>query len=145
MNSIDDNNLANIRQDADLSQREVAEILKVSKTTYGRWEVNDRMIPLKHLKNFSDYFEVSYDYIFNLSRKNCYSKFPINKKKIGERLKQLRKDKGLTQEKLANKLNTTHSTISAYENGKTLILTVFAYQIAKEYKVSMDYLCGRDK
>jgi len=143
MNIIDNNNIADIREDSDLTQREVAKILKISKTNYGRWETNDRMIPLKHLKNFSDYFKVSYDYIFSLSRKNNYEKFSINKKKIGERIKKVRKENGLTQEMLAQKLNTTHSTISAYENGKTLILTVFAYQIAKECKVSMDWLCGR--
>lgn len=142
MNIIDNNNMADIREDADLTQREVSNILKISKTNYGRWETNERMIPLKHLKNFSDYFKVSYDYIFSLSRKNNYENFSVNKKKIGERIKKIRKENGLTQEMLAKKLNTTHSTISAYENGKTLILTVFAYQIAKEYKVSMDWLCG---
>ena len=53
--------------------------------------------------------------------------------------------KNITQEELANILNTTHSTISAYESGKTTILTAFAYQICKRYNISMDYLCGRVK
>lgn len=44
---------------------------------------------------------------------------------------------------LAKLLNTTHSTISAYESGKTTILTVFAYEICKKYNISMDYLIGR--
>ena len=38
---------------------------------------------------------------------------------------------------IANLLNTTHSTISAYENGKTLILTSFLYQICKTYNISV--------
>ena len=66
-------------------------------------------------------------------------------KKIGSFLKELRKEKGITQEELANILNTTHSTISAYESGKTTILTAFAYEICKRYNISMDYLCGRVK
>lgn len=44
---------------------------------------------------------------------------------------------------LAKLLNTTHSTISAYESGKTTILTAFAYEICKKYNISMDYLIGR--
>ena len=51
----------------------------------------------------------------------------------------------ITQEELASTLNTTHSTISAYESGKTTILTAFAYEICKRYNISMDYLCGRVK
>ena len=62
-----------------------------------------------------------------------------------ENLKEFRKKKNITQEELANILNTTHSTISAYESGKTTILTAFAYQICKRYNISMDYLCGRVK
>ena len=50
---------------------------------------------------------------------------------------------GLTQEELAKDLNTTHSTISAYESGKTLILTSFVYEIAIKYKLSLDWLCGK--
>lgn len=44
---------------------------------------------------------------------------------------------------LAKSLNTTQSTIWAYETGRTLILTAFAYQICVKYNVSMDWLCGR--
>ena len=44
---------------------------------------------------------------------------------------------------LAKLLNTNHSTISAYESGKTTILTAFAYEICKKYNISMDYLIGR--
>ena len=56
---------------------------------------------------------------------------------------EIRKEKNITQEELASTLNTTHSTISAYESGKTTILTAFAYEICKRYNISMDYLCGR--
>ena len=49
----------------------------------------------------------------------------------------------MTQVQLAEFLNTTQSTVSAYESGQVLILTAFAYQISTAYKISMDYLCGR--
>lgn len=85
------------------------------------------------------------DYVIGLSNIKYYN--VINKKidkiLIGQRLRKIRKDNNITQEELANILNTTHSTISAYESGKTTILTAFAYEICKRYGISMDYLCGR--
>lgn len=85
------------------------------------------------------------DYVIGLSNIKYYNitNKEIDKILIGERLRKIRKDKNITQEKLADILNTTHSTISAYESGKTTILTAFAYEICKRYNISMDYLCGR--
>lgn len=34
-----------------------------------------------------------------------------------------------------------HSTISAYESEKTLILTIFAYQPCLKYPISLEWLC----
>ena len=85
------------------------------------------------------------DYMLELSNKNSFNngKYNIDKKIIGMRLKKFGKEKNITQEELASTLNTTHSTISAYESGKTTILIAFAYEICKRYKISMDYLCAR--
>lgn len=62
-----------------------------------------------------------------------------------DRLKELREDQGMTQEKIADKLNISRSMLSNYETGKfepnleTLIL------IADFFNVSLDYLLGRTK
>ena len=69
----------------------------------------------------------------------------LNKNEIGSRIKKIREDNNLTLRDLAKELNTTSSTISAYETGKTLILTAFAYQICIKYNVSLDWLCGKRK
>ena len=34
-----------------------------------------------------------------------------------------------------------HSTTSAYESEKTLILTIFAYQTCLKYHISLEWLC----
>lgn len=39
-------------------------------------------------------------------------------------------------------LNTSPSTVCAYEKGNTLILTAFLYQIAREYNISIDWFIG---
>ena len=87
------------------------------------------------------------DYMLKLSNSKSTNNIikidTLDKKEIGKRIKIFRKDNNHTLRSLAKELNTTSSTISAYETGKTLILTAFAYQICKNYHISLDWLCGR--
>ena len=135
--------LIEIREDNSLSQRDLASILNVSKSTYARWETQEQIIPLNRLVDFCNYFKVSMDYALNLSNENKYKKpiSSLDRKLIGNNIKLIRKKFSLTQQNLADLLNTSHSTISAYEAGKTLILTIFAYQICLKYNISLDWLC----
>lgn len=135
-----------IREKNDYSQRQLAQKLNTSKSNYNRWETQDKIIPLTRLRNFCNYFNVSMDYLFSFTITNEYHYIPeLNKKIIGQKIRNLRLDHHDTQENLAKMLNTTHSTISAYENGKTLILTAFLYQICEHYQVSMDKICQNEK
>ena len=138
--------LIEIREDNNLSQRDLASILNVSKSTYARWETQEQIIPLNRLVDFCNYFKVSMDYALNLSNENKYKKTisSLDRKLIGNNIKLIRKKFSLTQQNLADLLNTSHSTISAYEAGKTLILTIFAYQICLKYNISLDWLCGNN-
>ena len=85
------------------------------------------------------------DYVLGLTkvRKEMHNENRINQEIIGLNFKNLRLKNNLTQKELASFLNTTQSVISAYENGKTLILTSFALQICLKYKASLDELCNR--
>lgn len=58
------------------------------------------------------------------------------------RLKELRKEKGLTQEELAKELKTTKLTISNWENEKYLIRADKAKIIANYFQVWPPYLLG---
>ena len=138
--------LIEIREDNNLSQRDLVSILNVSKSTYARWETQEQIIPLNRLVDFCNYFKVSMDYALNLSNENKYKKTisSLDRKLIGNNIKLIRKKFSLTQQNLADLLNTSHSTISAYEAGKTLILTIFAYQICLKYNISLDWLCGNN-
>ena len=142
-------NLYNLREDHDLYQKDIAEVIGVHKRTYSSWETGSKIIPLKHLNTLCNYYNVSMDYALNLTTKKTYPKIKktkeLNRKEIGSRIKIIRSDNKLTLRELAKELNTTSSTISAYETGKTLILTAFAYQICKKYNISLDYLCGKIK
>ncbi|MCL2487374.1 MAG: helix-turn-helix domain-containing protein [Oscillospiraceae bacterium] len=61
---------------------------------------------------------------------------------FGNKLNRLRTDKGLSQEKLAKKLNITKSMISAYENSIRLPSYDVLIKIALFFNVSIDYLFG---
>ena len=44
----------------------------------------------------------------------------MNQEKIGKFLKELRKQKGLTQEQIAEKFHVSNRTISRWENGNNM-------------------------
>lgn len=141
--------LFDLREYADLSQKDLANKLGVTQQTYSLWEKGTKIIPLKHLNNLCNYYKTSMDYVLGLSNERTNSAIreikELNKKLIGSRIKEIRESNKLTLRDLASELNTTSSTISAYETGKTLVLTAFAYQICTKYDVSLDWLCGKVK
>ena len=61
---------------------------------------------------------------------------------IGERLLDLRKDEGLTQDELAAILKINKHSISSYERGKSEPPDDIKILIAKHFNVSLDYLLG---
>lgn len=61
---------------------------------------------------------------------------------IGERLLDLRKDAGLTQDQLASLLKINKHSISSYERDKSEPPDVLKIGIARHFGVSVDYLLG---
>ena len=61
--------IRNIREDADKTQSEIAEILGTSQTMYARYERGANELPLRHLITLCRYYRVSADYILGLTDK----------------------------------------------------------------------------
>lgn len=61
---------------------------------------------------------------------------------IGERLYDLRKEAGLTQDTLAKILKINKHSISSYERDKSEPPDAIKIEIAKYFNVSLDYLLG---
>ena len=55
--------LRDLREDRDLRQEDVSEILGISQTVYSRYERGFQVIPVIHLLKLADYYKVSTDYI----------------------------------------------------------------------------------
>ncbi len=136
-------NLKNIRVNLNKTQQDMASIINVNRSTYALWETGNNIFPIKRLLLLCDILNLSLDYIFGLidNNINISGKFDIIKAK--SRLQEFRKDNKITQDRLANKLNTTKAVISGYETGRRIIATPFLYTICKKYDISADYLMGR--
>lgn len=63
---------------------------------------------------------------------------------FSDRLKQLRKDSGLLQQDMAEKIGITKSAYGYYEQGKTTPDVITAKKIANILGVSVDYLLGKE-
>ena len=136
-----------IRENAGLKQKDIAEAMNVSKGSYSMWECGTDTIPLKRLNQFCNYFDVSIDYVvgFNDKKKYANQKPDIKIKVTGENLKKIRQKKGLTQVQISNELNINQPTWNRYENAKNLNLTTTLYELAKKYHYSIDKILGKDK
>ena len=137
--------LNEIREKNDLSQRKTAIKLGISKSYYNYFESGERIIPLSRLNDFANLFHVDFDYILGLSEHNTITKElkTLDRKLIGTRIKEIRKKNKLTQNGLAQMLNTSQSTISSYEKGRTIILTAFLYEMCSKLDVSTNYIVGK--
>lgn len=62
---------------------------------------------------------------------------------FSDRMRNLRKEKDVTLEELANILNTTKATLSRYENNLRVPNADFIQELAEFFNVSTDYLLGR--
>ena len=134
-----------IRAELEMTQEEVSEIIGCTRSAYSLWEINVNTIPLYYLNELSNKFNINIDYLVDLSDDidSSFDKNDIDRKKLGERIRIARKSINFTQEKLALRLNTTRSVISAYESGKTAVPTLFLVEIAKITKKSLNWFLNK--
>ena len=69
--------LKDLREDKDLLQKDIADILMISQTVYSRYERGFQTIPVVHLLKLADFYKTSTDYI--LGRTNITK--PYEKKR----------------------------------------------------------------
>lgn len=59
--------LYDLRTDNDLRQEDVADFLKITKQAYGMYENGKRNLPIEHLIKLSEFYNVSTDFILNIT------------------------------------------------------------------------------
>lgn len=135
-----------MRLDFGKKQGEIAEILKVKRNTYSKWEkcIND--MSLQKCNELVNFYNTTFDYLLGISSFNDNSNLSqkdIDLEILPQRLFKLRRKSNLTQDCLANKLGFFQRTYCNYENGNRIPTTLKLLVIAKFYEVSFDYLVGR--
>lgn len=59
--------LKELREENGISQKNIAEILHIKQNTYSQYETGTRQIPIDLLITLAKYYNVSVDYILNLT------------------------------------------------------------------------------
>lgn len=69
----------------------------------------------------------------------------MNAINIGKRIKEIRNENELSQEKFGKLLSVSQDTVSLWENGKSIPTTEILIALATQFDVSVDYiLCLKD-
>ena len=61
---------------------------------------------------------------------------------IGEKIKEIRLENGLSQSKFGEMLHVSQDTVSLWEKGKALPNTEYVILICKTFDISANYLLG---
>lgn len=69
-------NIKNLREEANLTQADLAKLLNVSPSTVGMWEQNRRSPDTEFLKKLTTIFNVSSDYLLGISMFKNYTDDP---------------------------------------------------------------------
>ncbi len=142
-----ENRLEQLKDERNLKSKDVAKYLQVYESTYSEWEHSKIPIPTKRIIELANFYNVNIDYMLNISknRKVIKTKNEIDLIEIGSRLRNIRKELGLSLRELGDKLNTSFSALGSYERGEHLIQSETLISLCKLSNCSIDYILNRDK
>ena len=66
--------IQDIRTDADMSQKQLSEILHISQRSYSHYETGSRNIPVEMLIRLANYYDISVDYLVGRTDKKEMNK-----------------------------------------------------------------------
>ena len=112
--------LRDLREDRDLTQQQIAELLGTSFQYYQKYESGIFPIPVDRLEILADFYETS----------------------TGDKLRDLRNERNLSQAQLAKRIGVTSSTIALYETGERLPSLPRLIALSRSFGVTTDYLLG---
>lgn len=72
------NRLKDLREDKDLLQSHISELINISQTNYSKYELDKINIPIETLKTLALFYNTSIDYILGLT--NTKEPYPKNRK-----------------------------------------------------------------
>lgn len=140
--------LKQLRIERHLSRRELAKEIGYKDSVICSYECGRTEPKLENLVQLAEYYDVSLSYIIGMTdmrnrkvekKKSEKDKIEI---KIHVRLKELRKEKKLSQTCLGRKIGCGHSSIANYESGRNRPTIKKILGLLKVFDVSIEYLIG---
>lgn len=55
-----------VREDRDIKQQDIAQLLETTPQQYGRYENGHRELPIRHLRTLAIYYNISADYLLGI-------------------------------------------------------------------------------
>lgn len=121
-----------------LTQKELAEKLKIKQNSYSDWENGKSEPNIEMLVRIADYFDVSLDYLMGGKMKNITEEVSLC-------LKKLRMKRKLSQKQIAEELKISQQQYSKWEGGIITPNAETLVRLADYLDVSVDYLLGRKR
>nr|DAH48472.1 MAG TPA: Repressor protein CI [Caudoviricetes sp.] len=129
--------IAELRKACDMSQKELGEKLGLSASAIGMYEQGRRDPSNAMLIGMEKLFGVTVDYLLgseDLGRASITD--------CGSIIKELRKEAGMTQEELGEKLGVIKQTVSSWEKGISEVSNDTLITLSRLFGVTTDYLLG---
>lgn len=82
-------NLIRLRKELNKTQEEIADILDVSRTTYGKWEKGTHRPDTDMLVKLAEYFNVSADYLLGISDERNAPNAPTEEDEVWEMRREM--------------------------------------------------------
>lgn len=137
------------REDNDLTQAQIAEAINKSRGGYANIEAEIANIKLIDLIKFCDCYNLSLDYVCNLTKTKSYtnaitSNRPI-KDILSEKLIEFEKDQNVQSKEIAEFLQIQKNSYTMYKSNKypNIIQTLMLKKICDKYNYSMDWFVGK--
>lgn len=117
-----------LRKSKGITQAEIGNALNLANNTISDWESGKKQLTVEKITNVADFFNVPISYFFEESSES-----------IGEKIKNLRKEHGLKQEDIAERLGLVHSSVSSWERDITKPPFDKLCALADLFNVSVNY------
>ncbi len=139
-------NIKLLRNDFHLSQLQLAIETGLGKSAVSYWELGVEAPNAKAVIILSRYFQVTTDYLLKESDNSTpvyrADDFNVDMFLFNKRLKELRIEHNLSQDKLATEVKLSQSAINNWELGKRTPNANAIVTLARYFGVTTDYLLG---
>lgn len=139
------NNLKKLRNEKELTQKDISQVINCNPNSYNNWERGIVMIPLDIADKLSCFYKVKLAYIYGIDKDliKVENIKQINYDKMLTTLNKLRAKNKHTYTYIADNLKCNVSTVQRYFKGVFYPPIDRLIALANLYNIELDVLCGK--